>query len=233
MRWAALLLCLACSKVDDPEPAPAPPPPVVTQLVVAAPDAAPARDPRAEEAQVREVWNTYKQAVLGNDGPAAVESVDQATLAYYDGMRQVALSATPERIKRLGIFTQVQVLALRAGLGRKKLESLTGLELFRYLVEERTCHLGMRELSLGRIIVHGDMARGLMTVRGNPVPLGIEFHREDGRWGLRVANLFGLIDWVFGEVAKRQGGTETVVRKLFAVAVGKRLSARHFQPLVR
>ena len=87
-----------------------------------APDAG-ARD---GEAPVTAAFKAYQAALLAKDGPRAAATLARPTIAYYQRMRDVALSGKAAEIKKLTVGDKLTILRLRVEFSAAELNASTG-----------------------------------------------------------------------------------------------------------
>jgi hypothetical protein len=94
-------------------------------------DSAPAGTAEVEQA-VRDTFDAYRATLLAEDGEAAVAFVTPNTVTWYDGIRELALSAPPDVLEdpSTALLDAVTVIQMRAILGPEVVRTSDGRELF-------------------------------------------------------------------------------------------------------
>lgn len=120
---------------------------------------------------------------MKRDGARAASAVSSNSLAYYDRMRKLALSATKSELDELEGTERMLVLALRHQAPLDLLESGTPADLLAYAVNAALIiDTGAAETELGEVTIHGDLARGWLVVDGEPRYDVLQFALEDDGW---------------------------------------------------
>jgi hypothetical protein len=134
-------------------------------------------------AAVERAFAAYKAALVKRDGARAVSAISSNSLAYYDRMRKLALSASRNELDALEGTARWLVLGLRHQAPPRLLESWTPGDLVAYAVDVAlVSDTEVAKTELGEVTVQGDLARCWIVVDGKPTRGVLQFALEDGEW---------------------------------------------------
>jgi hypothetical protein len=134
-------------------------------------------------AAVGRAFAAYKAALEKGDGARAVSAISSNSLAYYDRMRKLALSASKSELDALEGTERMLVLGLRHQAPPQLLESGTPGELVAYAVDVAlVSDTGVAKTELGEVTIQGEFARCWIVVDGEPTRGVLQFAREEGQW---------------------------------------------------
>lgn len=190
----------------------------------------------AEEA-VRRAFERYRAALLARDGAAAAGLVTAGSHAYYERLRDLALSAGPDALRAEPLAEQLAVLRLRHEFTAEELAPLSGRELIATSVAEAwNSPQALAALELGEVTAADGTATALVTDRRGDLPVRFLFRAEDGAWKLDLADLSGRAETALArdlERAREQTGLalpELLVRVVQATS-GHLVDRDLWQPL--
>lgn len=188
-----------------------------------------------EQAAVRRCFVSYKEAILKQNGKESVRFVNQATVAYFGKMRDLALGGAETDVRRLPFFHKMMILSYRHRVPLDSLLKLSAEELFVYGVDKGWIgRESVSESNLGRVSVSGEEARAVFVLRGKPTPIEYRFTKEGGAWKLDFISLMPVVDAAFGAAAREANVDEdSFVVLLLELASGKKVSPDIWQPLVK
>ena len=158
---------------------------------------------------VRTCFEGYKEAILDQDGEAAVALVDGSTLKYYGKMRKLALEGSPTDVRQLSTIDKLMVLILRHRIPLEDLTEMTAESLFVYAVDEGW--IGRESVinnELGDIKVSGTNATGVHISAGNESPFKWIFRKENGKWKIDITSIMPIADQAFKQLIQENGLSE-------------------------
>ena len=147
------------------------------------------------EAEIREAYSAYQDAVRARDPQAVAAIVTPATLQYSDWLRSLVLEADDEELARRGHVNQLRAYMLRAYLTEEEFNAMSGREVSDYLTELGWPLLDIWNFEVGAVLVsgRGDSASFNLTRDGQETPLAINAHLTEEGWRLAPNSLnFGL-----------------------------------------
>ena len=187
------------------------------------------------EQAIRSCFAGYKAAVLESDGEAAAGHVTAATIAYYQRMLALVLSASAEETRKLPLLDRMTVLLVRARVEGDLLRAMDGRKLFVHAVD-----IGMVGKSsvisneLGEVFVSGAHATGEHVSAGTPTGIHWRFHLEDGAWRMDIMSILPSATLAFQKIIKDSGMTEDeFILKIIAMLQGTEPSDEVWQPVSR
>ncbi|WP_147300691.1 sel1 repeat family protein [Lysobacter silvisoli] len=153
--------------------------------LLAAPAAA---DELTEMNAVSQTWDRYTR-LSSRDDPATADLLSAAALRRMAFLRDAALYASPEQVRRIPMSERSLVMALRASLSDDKLLAMDGAGMARHLFAQGLYGLSEPEDGepLPRLshvtLIDAERAIGEMAPpNGQQFQYGPEFKREGGRW---------------------------------------------------
>jgi hypothetical protein len=162
-----------------------------------------------EDALVRTCYEGYKQAILDQDGDAAVAMVDETTLKYYGEMRHLALEGTADVVHNLTTIDKIMVLMLRHQILVEDLNQMNAESLFVYAVDQGWIgRESVANIDLGDITVSGDQATGVHISGGTKSSLKWKFQKENGAWKIDITSIMPMAEQAFQEIIQESGQSE-------------------------
>lgn len=188
--FALLAALTGCSGADGQEATPA-----------TAPSAQPSPDLAAEVTAIEATWMEWTAAVAANDNVQRAELVADSTLAYYDRLRDLALTAPETELRGESLKDQLTVYELRAGrVPVDVLRTAEGRQLYLELlntsvvVQQATKEFSPPDVRAAdvRLLPNGVSAFSRLVGPGGASSFQMRFEREDGRWRVDVSPLLTL-----------------------------------------
>lgn len=139
-----------------------------------------------EESAAREVagcFAAYKDAILSQQGEAAVDRLSRNTVDEFENYVGMALGAEREELEALSLINRMQVILMRHRIPLETLRELTGRSAVVYAVDRDW--IGKDEVirtELGEVSIHGDRATAEVIIGGQVAPNRFQFRREYGSW---------------------------------------------------
>lgn len=173
-------------------------------------DPAPRESPSPADEEANEdvvaAFESYRSAAIAQDGERAVELASSESLDYYDEMRQMALTAPREELKRRRLIDRVMVLMLRHMIEPAKLEAMDGADVFVLSIEEGlTSEASVEKMEPGDVDVSGDRAVMAVEINGEPGPFAFPFVRQEGDWKIDFSELLAVGDAGFRSLVEQSG----------------------------
>lgn len=180
-------------------------------------------NPEAAIAEIRETFSAYTQAVVDQNGKAAVALIAADTLDYYDDMRSLAATGGPKEISQQSFVNRFLITRARVSIGPNRLQKLDGAELFKYGIDKGwTNPQGAAQQELGEITINGDTALAEVTGGG---PSAYDFHLESGEWKLDVIAILKSLNVVLKQqVAASNQGEDEYLFALVESLTGRRVT---------
>jgi hypothetical protein len=181
---------------------------------------------------VRRVFLSYKDAILQQQGEAAVSLVNRATLQYYARMKTLALVGREKEVRLLSPMNKIMVLSLRHRVPVDDLREMTPEEVFKYAVNHGWIGKNnVLDSDIGRVQVFGNDASADYIQSNKPTPLKYRFAKEAGNWRIDLTALMPVADQAMSILIKREGLDEdTFIISLIESVSGKKVSPSIWQP---
>lgn len=183
-------------------------------LMMPLPQAALASDESKEMNAVSKAWDDY--ALASSERKSLVGSViSQVSLTHYAFLRDAAMYASTEQLRRLPIADRIVVYALRVTQDPEKLQSLDGMAVVQLCTTKNWC--GVAEPDEGEplptishvTLIDADRAIGEFgPPTGTQFMFGPEFVREEGRWKVMPQSLTADESQTIQQQIKQSGLTE-------------------------
>jgi len=183
-------------------------------------------------AAVERAFAVYKSALAKRDGPRAVSAVSSNSLAYYDHMRKLALSAPKSDLDALEGTERMLVLGLRHQAPLDLLESGTPGDLLAYAVNAAlVSDTAVAKTELGEVTIEGDLARCWIVVDGQPTRGVLQFALEDGGWKFDLEFAMRSSAGLIAALARQSGMSENdVVFELLSRGSGEPVGPDIWKP---
>ena len=182
---------------------------VVTSLLSLLVVSCSAQKTPAEE--VTASFQTYKEAVIKQDGKAALPVISQGTLNYFGQTLKHALESSREDVEKLRTADKLLVLRARHQVPAETLRKMSAADFFAYGIDKGwTTKESAVSLSLGHIDASGDTAKAELVVGGKKAPASMAyvFHKESGKWKLDMLPMMTRVDAMFKQAIRTQGVEE-------------------------
>lgn len=207
----AAVLCSLAFACSDPEQSAATEAPAES-----APEEPPAEPrppeptPEGPEAEaVRAAFESYRQALIEEDGAAAADRISANSVEAYQRFRDLALSGSREEVGELSMVHRMQVLLLRHRIEPDALEAMNGRTAFAHAVDEAWVGAGgIARLEIHHVAVRGDEARANVGVGPAPSPDIFRFLREDGEWRFDLMPSLSSAEGALRQMAAARGVEE-------------------------
>ncbi|WP_056306771.1 MULTISPECIES: sel1 repeat family protein [unclassified Lysobacter] len=183
--------------------------------------AAPAMADELEDMNaVSQAWDRFAQLSSERD-PDSVALLSQDSLRYMTFLRDAALYASPDQVRRIPMTERAPVYAMRATLDEAKLAALDGEGVARHCTKINVYGLGPRDEGerLPTIthvtLIPGDRAIGeLGPPNGEQYQYGPEFKRENGQWKVRFESMVVDNTILFDQELRKSGLSENEMMEL-------------------
>lgn len=178
--------------------------------------------------EIRNSFDSYRQALTNNSGVQASSVISQKTLNYYQTLRDSALKDSKEEVRQLPILMKMTVLMYRIRLKPSELQSMNGKKLFIHSVNNGwISQNSVNNVELGQIEVKDDSASANVVSGGKQRNLQFDFHRENGEWKIDLTSMMDVMDKGLQALAKsRQMTEDEVAMFLVERATGKKVTQR-------
>lgn len=161
-----------------------------------------------QSGRVQQSWDKWVAASIAKDGPNAVALMNSDTISYYESVRTHALESDASTVKTLPLLQRMLVLTTRINVDPAYLQTLNGSQLLMVGMADGWMNSAgdPTKLTLGNIRVDGEVARGDLSMAGNPAQLPIRFTKEDGVWKVDLSPLISETESLISQQMARGGG---------------------------
>ncbi|WP_167285292.1 tetratricopeptide repeat protein [Marilutibacter alkalisoli] len=169
---------------------------------------------------VSAAWNRYVAASSRND-PDVVALLAPSSIDDHAFIRDAALHASPEQIRRLPVTKRLELYALRARLDSDTIEAMDGAAVARECIRIDMCGIsepeeGDNAIALSHVtLVTPDLAVGELGPQyGTGYQFGPELVRMDGQWKIRTESLVLGDSMHVEQIIRQSGASETQVLEI-------------------
>jgi hypothetical protein len=186
-----------------------------------------------EASAVKKAFESYRSALLNQDGKAAVEAVSSNTIKMYQEYRDQAMTGDEQSVKGLSIVNRMQVLLMRHRIDPKLLKKMDGNEVFAYAVDQNWIGKNsVVRLTLEDVAVSGPRATAKASADGKQTGERFHFVREEGSWKLDLGPTIQATDQVMQGIARKKGMSENeLVFSLITSVSGRQVTEAIWRPL--
>jgi len=164
---------------------------------------------KGEQDLVRKAFDSYKSAILNDNGDVAVKFVDSRTIKYYNGIVDLVKNADSAKVETLSILDKLIVFTIRHRTSKEDILSFDGKSLLIYAIKSGM--VGKNSVvnnSIGDVTIDGNFAKGQFVVSGQKAPFNLHFYKEDQQWKIDLTSLFSVSTIAFKKMADDSGQNE-------------------------
>ncbi len=164
---------------------------------------------RQAKREIKSCYDRYRQAVIDQDGTAAVACVDLNTIQYYDQIIRLACYADSVQLDSLNIIDKTTVFRLKAVVDGPILCKMEGRDLLAYSIDEGM--IGKNSVlrsDIGRVKFQDSIVRARVVTMGIPLPIQYEFHHESKGWKVNICSILPFANGFLSKDAARDGISE-------------------------
>lgn len=158
---------------------------------------------------IKACFNGYKNAILSDQGKTAVTFVDSRTVKYYTDILQKTKTLDSAGIDKLSIMDKLTILMLRHRATKDEIMQLDGRSLLVYAIERGMVGKNsVQQLSIGEVMIRGNMAEGQIIVGEAPTSLAFNFYKENDAWKMDITSVLPEGNTAMKKVVKDSGQPE-------------------------
>ena len=186
-------------------------------------------DPEA----VQQCFDSYKAAILAQDGEEAVAELSKETIEAYQEYVDTALSGDEAAVRALSFINRMQVLLLRHRVPLDTLATFDGRRCLVYAVDNDWIGKnGVIRTELGKINVSNDRATTEVLIEGQLAPNRFQFRRENEDWKFDLNSIMVDSNMAMKEAVKQAGMDEDeFIFALIESVSGEKLDSSIWLPL--
>lgn len=161
---------------------------------------------RASIEGVRACFESYKSAILDQDGEKAVRFLSRSTIDQYQEYIDLALAAERRELETLSFINRMQVILLRHRVPLETLEDLDGRSAIVYAVNRDWIGKnGVIRTELGKIDVIDKRATAEVLIGGQKAPGRFQFRRETESWKFDLISVLQNTNTAMKAAVKQSG----------------------------
>jgi len=189
----------------------------------------------ASETKIRDCFKQYRTALLNTDGAAAAETVNAATIAYYENMRDLSLSGDKAAVEKQSLINRMMIFSMRLRMDPKELAAMNGKRIVGHAVNKGwISQASVARASLGKIAEQGNTAKAEFAVDGKASGFFILFSNDGAEWKFDLTSLFAPGELALKNVIEQQGKNENAfLFEILESATGKKVSEDVWKPLIQ
>jgi len=189
---------------------------------------------RQDTTLIKACFNGYKNAILSDQGKAAVSFVDSRTVKYYTDILQKTKTLDSLGIDKLPIMDKLTILMIRHRATREEIMQLDGRSLLVYAIERGMVGKNsVQQIGIGEVMIRGNAAEGQIMVGEAPTSLAYNFYKEDGAWKMDITSVLKEGNAAMKKVVQDSGQPENeFLIMLLENATGKEPLKNIWKPLL-
>jgi hypothetical protein len=183
---------------------------------------------------VNDAFEQYKSAVLANEGHVAAQVVNEATIAYFEEITQLAVCGSSSEVAARSAIDRMQIAIMRHRIPAKQLVNMSGRESFVYAVDHGWVGKNTIELiELGGMKVSEDVVEASIVLNGKTLPgAGFRFVKEDGSWKFDLVPVLASGESSLRRLAETRGVPENdLILQLLEAVSGVRPGSQIWEPV--
>lgn len=195
----------------------------------------------SDEAQIRAAFEQYKAAALNSDGAAVVPLVTSESVAYYDRLRRLALTATEAELAEARYVERMQVWMFRQLLSAEELSAMSREELVAYVFDKHMMGEDLEKSSaIDTLQIERTTATARHLARGRPAggPIReVTFRWEkgkDGQWRLDLLHAVALMELQLDDIHHMDPtkSKERLAQLIVQAFTRTELDPDHYEPML-
>jgi len=156
---------------------------------------------RNETKAIHSSFESYRAAVLTDNGDAAIKYIDSKTIQYYNDLLVTIKKSDSSSIVTLPFLDLFMALAIRHTAGPNELHSFDGKSLLIYAIENGLVGKNSIESNeLGDLEISGEMAKCAFISNGQVTGSFLNFYRENEVWKMDLTSLFDYTNDIFDKI---------------------------------
>lgn len=193
----------------------------------------PALAQKKAEKGVKKCFESYREAILNENGTEAYQWIDQNTIDFYSKTLELAISGDSATIDGLAFMDKFLALTARHRVPNEQLLQMDKKSFFVYAVDEGMIGKeSVQELQLTTVTVDGKQAEGKFNARGNPAPFGFTFNKMGKQWGIDLTSIFEITSKAILMIYEGEtSDSNEIIFKLLTFVTGEEPGPEIWQPL--
>jgi uncharacterized protein len=182
-------------------------------------------DVRADVKSVKSTFAGYKQSALAGKGVEAAEYLSTNTFKYYEQMKDLALYASRDELKKLSTADIMTAMILRHRMPTKDLQSMAGKKIIIHAIDRGWIgKSAVERLSIKSVQINNNSAIAKVSNnRNNARTVDMEFYLENGKWKLDLVSILKQTNSALDALAQLQKiSREDLVISMLALVSDKK-----------
>ena len=162
-----------------------------------------------DKAKVREVFKSYKDAILNDRGKEAVKYLDSRTKKYYTEMLGKIKNADSTTVVNMRLVDKIIVLYVRQKASINEIKAFDGTSLMVFAFDNGLVDKnGVVNTTIDEIDIEGSFAKAQVTKNGNPSSFYFHFYKEGRKWKKNLTYLMPFGEWALQDMIEKSGREE-------------------------
>ncbi len=185
--------------------------------------------------QIVNSFNSYKEAILNNNGEEAIKYVDSRTIKYYSDILETTKKADSAAVAGLGVLDKLMVLSIRHRTNQADILSFDGKALLLYAIKEGM--VGKNSVvsnTIGETTINENFAKAEFIYDGQKTPFFFHFYKENEVWKMDLTQLFTMSRAAFKKMISDSGKDENIFfLEILEILTGKKPTSKIWLPIVQ
>lgn len=180
-----------------------------------------------------DAFNSYKKAILAQDGESAAGWVTKSTIRQYDDYLKWAKTLSRDELKELSFINRFQVIIMKHRIPTEMLLAMDGRDAFVYAVDHDWIgKSGVVPMSAENFQISDNRAISDALHAGQMLPYKFQYIKEDGRWRYDLTIIMTISNEPLKQAAVKSGLTEDeFMMKLTEAISGKTVPDTIWDPI--
>lgn len=162
-----------------------------------------------ETQHVKKAFSDYTEAILKNDGNTAAKIVDNATVEYYNNLKESAFTLDSVDIERLRATDKTQLIFIKHLIPKERLKEFNGLQIFDYLVSNGAIKpTNISDQRIQEVVVNNSTATLKLINSKTKATINFYLVKENGIWKLSILKLFSTFDELISQALDSKSAEE-------------------------
>jgi uncharacterized protein len=181
-------------------------------------------DVRADVKSVKSTFTGYKQSILAGKGVQAVEYLSTNTVKYYEQMKDLALYASRDELKKLSTADMMMAMLLRHRVPTKDLQAMAGKKIIIHAIDRGWIgKSAVERLSVQSVKVNNNQAIAKVSTSKKAPAANMEFYLENGKWKLDLVSILKQTSPALDALAQEQKiAREDLILSMLALVSDKK-----------
>jgi hypothetical protein len=190
---------------------------------------------QAQKKEINEVktsFDSYKSAILNDQGEGAVNYVDSRTIKYYGDILKKVKEADSSSTASLPLIDKIMVFSIRNRATKEEILILDGKGLLVFAIQKgMVAKNSVVNNTIGNVMIDGTFAKGQLVTNGQNAPVYFHFYKEGGGWKIDLTSIFEISNMALKKMVDDSGQTENeFLLMLLEMVSGKKPGSEIWRP---